>query len=85
MTKQNEEDEDVIVAGFQPLDHPPNEEESVAIFSTSTDSLTIAKEAIALSGIGPTPDYVEVVQREVDRGKLHGEAEIEIKGFRVSN
>jgi len=73
---RDEKDEDVIVAGID----APNKEPLVEIFPTSTDSLTIASNTIGLSGIGPQPDYVEIVRKEVDRGKFHGEGEIEIFG-----
>jgi hypothetical protein len=63
---KDEKDEDVIVAGIV----TPNKELLVEIFPTSTDSLTIASDTIGLSGIGPTPEYLELVTEQVDRGQI---------------
>lgn len=80
MPKQKERNQDVIVAGIL----LPDEEPSAVIFPTSTDSLTIATETIGLSGIGPQPEYVEIVRKEVDRGKFHGKGSIKILGVELS-
>jgi len=77
---KDEKDEDVIVAGIV----TPNKEPLVEIFQTSTDSLTIASDTIGLSGIGPTPEYLELVTEQVDRGKFHGKGTIKIAGVEIT-